>query len=363
MLIRLRLKACFAIAIAIAISSMNYAFSAAITNGLIESKVMLSDAWNMYIDRFITADGRVIDDANGDISHSEGQGYAMLIAVRLNDREMFHKIWRWTMDNLFVRRDGLPAWVWDPKATPHNRDIDDATDGNLLIAWALAEAGTLWNRVDYSRAARRLANIVGELDTAPSRFGPLLLPGSTAFGASDRPDGPVVNASYWVFPAFSPLKRISPKVDWVGLASNGLSVLKATRFGPERLPSDWISLANRKTAPAHGFAPVFGYDAIRVPLYLSWGQPDNREALAVFAPLLRTYKNGTPSVIDLRTGNLTEPLGGEGYKAITALLECALNGTRFPKELRTVRAELYYPTTLHILSLIAAGERYPKCLA
>jgi endoglucanase len=222
MLPQLWIMGCFTIAILI--SSVNYASSATLTNGLIESKVMLGDAWNTYIDHFIKADGRVVDDGNGGISHSEGQGYAMLIAVRLNDREMFHKIWRWTTDNLFVRQDGLPAWVWDPKAIPHNRDIDDATDGNLLIAWALAEAGTLWNRAHYSTAARRLANIAGELDTAPSHFGPLLLPGSTAFGASDRSDGPVVNASYWVFPAFSHLKQISPNVDWVGLALNGLDM-------------------------------------------------------------------------------------------------------------------------------------------
>jgi hypothetical protein len=43
----------------------------------------LDDAWRMYVKRFISPEGRVIDGANGDISHSEGQGYAMLIAARL----------------------------------------------------------------------------------------------------------------------------------------------------------------------------------------------------------------------------------------------------------------------------------------
>jgi len=40
------------------------------------------DACGTYQSKFISPEGRVIDDANGGISHSEGQGYGMLIAVR-----------------------------------------------------------------------------------------------------------------------------------------------------------------------------------------------------------------------------------------------------------------------------------------
>jgi endoglucanase len=39
-----------------------------------------------------------------------------------------------------------------------------------------------------------------------SRFGPILLPASAGFAAKDQPDAPVVNLSYWIFPAFKHLR-------------------------------------------------------------------------------------------------------------------------------------------------------------
>jgi endoglucanase len=60
----------------------------------------LITSWRIYADRFITADGRVVDNANGNVSHSEGQGYAMLLAERLDDRDTFAKIWLWTKQSV-----------------------------------------------------------------------------------------------------------------------------------------------------------------------------------------------------------------------------------------------------------------------
>ena len=65
-------------------------------------------------------------------------------------------------------------------------------------------------------AARRIAVEVGrkvdcEQDAA---FGPLLLPAISGFAAEDRKDGPVLNLSYWVFPAFSRLHLVAPEINW-----------------------------------------------------------------------------------------------------------------------------------------------------
>jgi endoglucanase len=325
-------------------------------------KFQLNDAWKMYTERFISPEGRVIDNANGDISHSEGQGYAMLIAARLNDRATFARLWDWSRTMLFIRDDHLAAWVWDPQTRPHTRDIDDASDGNLLIAWALTEAGTSWGNTDYIAAAQNIAGDVAALDTSRSRFGLVLLPGSHGFSESDRPDGPVVNLSYWVFPAFSHLKKVAPAADWDGIVASGLSIIMAARFGSERLPTDWISLADGKIASAQRFPRVFGYDAIRIPLYLAWFRPSNLSTLSVFSPLLTRDRMRAPSVIDIQTGKAKERLGGEGYRSITALLDCALHQTRLPDDFYTVRSELYYPTTLHFLAILAALESYPTCI-
>ena len=39
------------------------------------------EAWRAYKAHFVTEAGRVVDTANKGISHSEGQGYGMLLAV------------------------------------------------------------------------------------------------------------------------------------------------------------------------------------------------------------------------------------------------------------------------------------------
>lgn len=322
----------------------------------------LAEAWKTYAARFVTPEGRVVDNANGYISHSEGQGYAMLIAARAGDADTFARLWAWTQSNLFVRDDPLAAWVWDPNTDPHVRDTDDASDGNLLIAWALIEGGAQWNRRDYGDSARRIALAAGKMNLVQSRYGLVLLPSSKDFGADERPDGPVINLSYWVFPAFPRLARVAPGVDWTKLAANGISVIRRARFGPLRLPSDWISLAKEAARPADNFPNVFGYDVIRVPLYLAWGHPKERKALAIFEPVLRLARAGGPTAISIPSGKPAQPLGGHGYEAVIALLDCALNGTPFPNQYLTISADLYYPTTLHMLSLLALRESYPACL-
>src|SRR6185436_16916003 len=50
---------------------------------------ILKESWAKYVERFIQADGRVIDHKAGGISTSEGQAYAMLRAVWMQDRATF----------------------------------------------------------------------------------------------------------------------------------------------------------------------------------------------------------------------------------------------------------------------------------
>ena len=136
---------------------------------------LLADGWRQYKDRFLTSEGRIVDNANGGISHSEGQGYAMLIAERLNDRPTFEAIWQWTQRNLLVRGDSLAAWRWSPQ-TPHVADRNNATDGDLLIAWALAEASDRWDVSEYRETARLIVEDLATKVVTSSRFGPISLP-------------------------------------------------------------------------------------------------------------------------------------------------------------------------------------------
>ena len=97
-------------------------------------------AWESYKSRFMMPDGRIIDTGNGNVSHTEGQGFAMLLAVGNNDRPAFDKLWQWTDKTLRNKDNGLFYWRYNPVAPNPVADKNDATDGDTLIAWALLRA-------------------------------------------------------------------------------------------------------------------------------------------------------------------------------------------------------------------------------
>jgi endo-1,4-beta-D-glucanase Y len=327
------------------------AFRATAATGAAGSAALLADGWRQYKDRFVTSEGRVVDNANGGISHSEGQGYAMLIAERLDDRPTFEAIWRWTQSNLLVRGDGLTAWRWSPQV-PHVADHNNATDGDLLIAWALAEASDRWHVSEYRNSARQIVAGLAANVVIASRFGPILLPGSAGFSGKDQPDAPVINLSYWIFPAFKHLRAVSDAIDWDALTATGKTLIGLSRFGPRRLPSNWISLAPAQPEPAHSFPAVFGYDAVRIPFYLAWGEPADRDLLKQFLPL-------DLSVIDVKTASPSEKLSDPDYGAIAGLVECV--GSHAPAQWKAFHGEFYYPATLYLLALVAADEVSEAC--
>ena len=125
----------------------------------------LADQWLKYRDRFIAADGRVRDTTNKEISHTEGQGSAMLFAQAFDDRATFDRVWRWTQDKLRRPDSALFSWRWDPNDAAHPvSDSNNASDGDILIAWSLSLAASRWHDRDLDLEARRiLADIRGKL--------------------------------------------------------------------------------------------------------------------------------------------------------------------------------------------------------
>jgi endo-1,4-beta-D-glucanase Y len=99
----------------------------------------------------------------------------------------------------------------------------------------------------------------------------ILLPAATGFGPTDRHDRPLVNLSYWVFPVLEHLRALWGKADWDAISKTGETLIRSSRFGKRRIPTNWIGLVGNEPAPAQFFPAVFGYDAIRIPLYLAWG--------------------------------------------------------------------------------------------
>ncbi|CAN7201477.1 glycosyl hydrolase family 8 [Agrobacterium tumefaciens] len=317
------------------------------------------EAWSAYKNAFLDPGGRIIDTGNGNISHSEGQGYGMWLAVLADNLADFELIWSFTRTELLVRDDGLSAWKWDPRTRPHVTDINNATDGDILIAYALALAAGQWNRQDYAEASAAIASAILKKTVVQRGGRTLLLPAASGFGEDDRGDGPVVNPSYLIFEAFPVLDLVAPSPLWKALADDGVAQVGAFAFSDRKLPADWVSVKT-KPQPAAGFPPEFGYNAVRIPLYLSRAKMGAPELLARLKDGM-TVESGAAGTFDLKSGAVKDVLSDAGYRVIPALAACVAGGPTIPAELKSFQPTLYYPSTLHLLALSFLARNNGEC--
>lgn len=316
--------------------------------------------WDAYKGKFLEARGRIMDDGNGNISHSEGQGYGLLLAYLAGNRADFALIWSFTKTELMIRNDGLAAWKWSPAAKPHVTDINNATDGDILIAYALALAGEDWKRNDYRAASAGIARAILAHTVLEQADRTLLLPGAEGFVAPARKDGPVVNLSYWVFEAFPVLDSLVPSPQWARLRETGLELIRTTAFGPKALPPEWLSLSDPPKS-AEGFPPEFGYNALRIPLYLARAGEGDAALLNRFRQGM-TGENGAIAISDINTGKVKNNLSDPGYRIVNHILACVVDKTPLPEDVKRFQPTLYYPSTLHLLGLAFVAEKRPECL-
>ncbi|MBE9604431.1 glycosyl hydrolase family 5 [Acetobacteraceae bacterium H6797] len=225
--------------------------------------------WRHFLARFLTPEGRIVDTGNGGISHSEGQGWAMLCATYFDDRATFDRAWNWTRRHLRRRGDALFAWRWKPGEPMTPADQYNALDGDLFIAAALVRGARVWGDADLAGHGQAIARDILRLCLRPAGRWLMLLPAVSGFEQRDRI---IVNPSYYAFPALRLLAEALPDPVWLRLAHDGMAMLRMARFGRWGLPPDWISLTKSDGTAAlpKAWRPRFSYDAVRIPLYMAW---------------------------------------------------------------------------------------------
>ncbi len=218
--------------------------------------------WRSFRTQFLR-DGRIVDNGNGGISHSEGQGYAMILAAKAGDRAGFDAVWRWTEDTLARNDVALFSWRYDPRIANPVADRNNATDGDLLIGLGLGLAADRWRDARYADRSRAIGDAVATRLVRTVGERQLLLPGLEGFVTDAQT---TVNPAYYVWPAIDRYARSSPV--WKRIAADGTALIAAARFGPRQLPTDWFDVSPAGVlSPAAGRPPRFGFDAVRVPLY------------------------------------------------------------------------------------------------
>lgn len=280
-----------------------------------------ADDWLLYQSHFITNEGRVVDNISANASHSESQAYGMFFAVAFNDRDVFDKIWDWTRSNLQVRQqDALLAWLWHADQG-EVADLNNATDGDLVAAWALARAAVQWGNQQYATEAKRILSDLSGLHV--HRYGMnLLLPASEGFADEKMV---TVNPSYMVIPAYRELANIDPQGPWKRLEFDAVNVMREAYFGQWELPADWLDITEQGMVPASSKPKWFSYDAIRVPLFAAWSgipQPPQR-----YGHFWQQYKlpHACPDRVDLETDFIHYNEGFQACDWVAGLSQHVLN--------------------------------------
>lgn len=317
------------------------------------------EEWQSYLDAYVSPEGRVIDIANGNISHSESQGYGLVLAALAEDRPSFERILNFTKTELLIRDDGLAAWRWEPDADPHVTDRNNATDGDMLIAYGLLLASDLWNEAAFFTEATAMVGTMGRNLLVAADGLPAILPGTEGFAGNDATAGqPILNPSYWIFEALPRFATLDPVIDWNAVAETGLELLRRASTTPAGIPGDWVVMAGGAIGPAPDFPAEFGYNGIRIPLYLMRAGIDP----AFLEPFRAKASSAGLFKIDLATGNAMEPIDEPGYRLIQAAMECVATGQPVPEELRTLQTTSYYAATLQLLMLDHLRRQRPNCL-
>lgn len=324
-------------------------------------------AWDVFRKQFVNEGGRVIDVGSPrSQTFSEGQGYALFFSLIANDRVSFEKILQWTEDNLCQgdMTAHLPAWLWGRHDDDTWGILDDnsASDSDLWIAYALGEAGRLWNDRRYRLLANLLiARILREETANLPGLGPCLLPAPKGFEI--QPGRWRLNPSYMPMHLMNWLAEYQADRQWKEIAESSLKII--TQSAPKGFVPDWILYDADK-----GFLPDLdgaekgqgSFNAIRAYLWagvLSTGSPARQVLVRTLAPMgTFVKKNGyPPESIDILTGQAKKS-GSTGFSAaVLPFLHALGDKSTTQEQLQRIQARPPLPDQYYaqVLTLFGRG--------
>ncbi|GHV41178.1 hypothetical protein FACS189490_07590 [Clostridia bacterium] len=108
--------------------------------------------------------GYMVDTGNNDV-RTEGQSYGMMIAVQLDRKDIFDKIWNWTKTYMYLK-DGETAgyFGWSAELSGKLRSTGAAPDGEEFFVATLILASNRWGDgtgiFNYSEEAKSLLRVM-----------------------------------------------------------------------------------------------------------------------------------------------------------------------------------------------------------
>lgn len=315
----------------------------------------IGTAWTKYKRWFNQEEGYIRDEYQN-AAHSESTGYGLLFEVAAKDREAFNKTLNWADTHLLNSETGLYCWRYLIGEENHVPDKNNATDGDILAAWALIKAARVWEDITYLNRAKEIINAIREKCVKDYGGYTLLLPGWTGFDHSDVEDDKTVtiNPCYYIYGALKDFAIVTGDSIWTLIISDGerLTSNFIIAMNPsEKILPDWFTVREDGT---FGWSQYHnrqsGWDAIRCPLYAYWYN-SNHPWVNLWKAWYEKYSNDLtrlPARIDIASSGVADAMYSTytGFKAV-------FNLVKNDKATTNVSEVSYYLDSLEFLCWLA----------
>ena len=286
----------------------------------------LSFLWEDYKEGYIKA-GRVGDKQNEDLTTSEGQSYAMLRAVWLDDRETFDAVWEFTRVNLKRPNDSLFAWRFGQRLDgtagilTEQGGQNTASDADTDIALALVMAYGRWQAPDYLKQASPIISDIWTHEVAEVDGQPVLAASDFERNSSKI----LVNPSYLSPHAYRIFAAVDTGHDWNRLVASSYDLIDRVLDAPldrgrsAGLPPNWVRIDRRTGAflplDAASLTSDYGYDALRLPWRIALDHSWSGDERAVKALNRMSFLKEEFQRTNRLAGNYThDGTGAAGYE-------------------------------------------------
>jgi len=221
---------------------------------------------------------------------TEGQSYGMTIAVQMNRKDVFDKLWKFAklhMQQKSGDNKGYFAWKVSSKSPFTPSDVNPAPDGEEYFATALFLADKRWGSSatdgDMLNYKQQADSILTYMVTSRSSLGPLVDPTSKQVVFSPAGNNPFTDPSYHL-PAFYKLWGAFASHDnalWNAMADTSAAFfLRASKNSPYGImpnystfagtlvnyPSAQVTDSGSNAQRAFRYDTTYGADAHRTPM-------------------------------------------------------------------------------------------------
>ena len=330
----------------------------------------------------VEKDMAYIEDVLHQDVRTEGMSYGMMIAVQLDKKSEFDRLWKWSktfMQHKNGPRRGYFAWQCKPDGTII--DHSTAADGEEWFTMALFFASARWGNgegiYNYNLEAQQLLNVMLHKETDADNDGSIM----NLFDKKEHQvvfvpskGGSVFTDPSYHLPHFYELWALWAEKDkqfWYEAASTSRQFLKRTVNGNTGLASDYAKFDGAPYMPWPGGSESFQYDAWRVAANIAvdylWFAKDewevaqsNRLLDFFYSQGIKTY--GNSYTLEGKQISNDHSTGLIAMNSVAALASTNANRKYFVEELWNVAIPSgeyrYYDSMLYMLAMLQISGNF-----